>query len=82
MKDSKVVQTYRHAPDNGELQKEFVLVDQDHDGHVNFDEFKRLLEGLDAGMTHTDMQIGFREVDTNCDGFIDCREFIDWWSND
>lgn len=73
---------YRHTADVGELQKEFVLVDRDRDGRVNFDEFKQLLEGLDSGMTTDEMQIGFREVDTNLDGLIDCREFIDWWSSD
>lgn len=82
MKDSKVIQSYRHAPDIGELEREFILVDRNHDGHINLEEFERLLEGLDAGMTHADIRIGFREVDTNCDGLIDCQEFIDWWSND
>jgi Ca2+-binding EF-hand superfamily protein len=73
---------YRHTADVGELQKEFILVDRDHDGRVNFDEFKQLMEGLDSGMTHDEMEVGFHEVDTNRDGLIDCREFIDWWSND
>lgn len=74
--------SYRHTSDMSELQKEFVRVDQNRDGRVNFDEFKQLLEGLDSGMTKDEMEIGFREVDTNRDGFIDCREFIDWWSSD
>lgn len=82
MNDPEVSQSYRHAPDTGELQKEFTLVDRDHDGYVNFEEFTQLLVGLDADMTQTDMRIGFREVDANCDGLIDCQEFIDWWSND
>jgi Ca2+-binding EF-hand superfamily protein len=48
MKDSKVIQSYRHAPDIGELEREFILVDRNHDGHINLEEFERLLEGLDG----------------------------------
>ena len=73
---------YRHTADVGELQKEFIVVDRDRDGLVDFDEFKELLNGLEAGMSEEEMQIGFRELDTNRDGLIDCQEFIDWWSSD
>jgi Ca2+-binding EF-hand superfamily protein len=40
------------------------------------------LEGLEAGMSIEEMQIGFGEVDSNRDGLIDCREFTDWWTSD
>ena len=73
---------FRHTSDLEELQKEFVEVDRDKDGHVDFLEFKQLLDGLESGMTKDQLEIGFREIDLNGDGLIDCREFIDWWSND
>jgi Ca2+-binding EF-hand superfamily protein len=82
MRDSKDSRTYRHTAAIGELRKEFVRADLDHDGRVNFDEFKQLLNGLESGMSESDMQIGFHELDTNRDGLIDCQEFIDWLSGD
>ena len=33
-------------------------------------------------MSIDEMKIGFGEVDTDRDGWIDCREFVDWWSSD
>ncbi len=33
-------------------------------------------------MSIDEMKIGFREVDTDRDGRIDCREFTDWWTSD
>jgi len=75
-------ESYRHTADLEELQQDFARVDRNGDGHVNYEEFKELLEGLEAGMTEEEMQIGFRELDTNRDGLIDCQEFIDWWSSD
>lgn len=74
--------TYRHTSDVSELEKEFLLVDRNRDGHVNFEEFKQLLDGLESGMTSEELKIGFHELDTNRDGLIDCREFIEWWSSD
>jgi Ca2+-binding EF-hand superfamily protein len=33
-------------------------------------------------MSEAEMRIGFEEVDTDRDGFIDRREFFEWWSAD
>jgi calmodulin len=65
-----------------ELIQEFAVADRDNDGRIDFEEFKLLLNGLDAAMSMEEMQIGFREVDADHDGWIDCREFVDWWSSD
>jgi calmodulin len=72
----------RHPAAHRELVEEFAAADRDKDGRIDFEEFKLLLEGLDAGMSIDEMQIGFRDVDADRDGWIDCREFVDWWSSD
>jgi len=72
----------RHPATDRELIQEFAAADRDNDGRIDFDEFRLLLEGLEAAMTVEEMQIGFSEVDADRDGWIDCREFVDWWSSD
>jgi calmodulin len=65
-----------------ELNQEFTLADRNHDGRINYTEFKAMLDGLAADMTELEMNIGFREVDTDRDRFIDRGEFISWWLAD
>jgi Ca2+-binding EF-hand superfamily protein len=72
----------RHPAAHRELIQEFAAADRDNDGRIDFGEFSLLLEGLEAGMSIEEMQIGFGEVDSNRDGLIDCREFTDWWTSD
>lgn len=72
----------RHPAEHRELIQEFAVADRDHDGRIDFEEFRLLLDGLEAAMSIDEMQIGFREVDADHDGWIDCREFVDWWSSD
>jgi Ca2+-binding EF-hand superfamily protein len=82
VKQSNKAASSRHPAGIEELRREFALADLDHDNRINFVEFKQLLEGLQAGMSEQDMQIGFQEVDTDRDGLIDREEFIEWWSED
>ncbi|HEX7115223.1 MAG TPA: EF-hand domain-containing protein [Steroidobacter sp.] len=72
----------RRLADIEELQRDFAAADLDHDNRIDFTEFTRLLEGLQAGMSRDEMRIGFQEVDVDKDGLIDCEEFIEWWSSD
>lgn len=72
----------RHLAGHRELKEEFVLADRDLDGRIDYEEFARLMSGLDAGMSATDLRIGFHEVDTDADGLIDLCEFVEWWSAD
>lgn len=65
-----------------ELRREFKRVDRDRDGRVDFEEFKQLMLGLEAGMSEHEMHSGFHEIDTDRDGFIDQREFMEWWTSD
>ena len=72
----------RHLAEPRELLEEFASADRDNDGRIDFQEFRRLLEGLESGMSEAEMKIGFREIDTDRDGLIDRREFADWWASD
>lgn len=82
MTESQTSSTARHPAGRRELKEEFAVADRDGDGRVNFAEFKRLLEGLEAGISDRELHIGFREVDTDADGLIDFKEFVDWWTAD
>lgn len=72
----------RHLAGQRELMEEFVRADRDGDGCIGFEEFAALMRGLDAGMSGTELRLGFHEVDTDGDGSIDFREFVAWWSSD
>ncbi|HEY0942607.1 MAG TPA: EF-hand domain-containing protein [Steroidobacter sp.] len=72
----------RHPASERELKEEFVLADRDRDGRIDFEEFVGLMEGLEAGMSRSELRIGFHEIDTDADHLIDFREFADWWRSD
>jgi Ca2+-binding EF-hand superfamily protein len=74
--------SYRHPAGRRELKEEFVQADLDRDGRIDLAEFAALMRGLEAGMSVTDLRIGFQEIDTDANGLIDFREFVDWWSAD
>ena len=63
-----------------ELQEDFTVADDDHDGYIDFGEFTGLLDDLGAEMSSTDLRIGFHAVDTDRDGRIALGEFIAWWT--
>lgn len=63
-----------------ELQEDFSVADDDHDGYIDFSEFTGLLDSLGAEMSSTDLRIGFQEVDTDHDGRIALGEFVAWWT--
>ena len=79
---SKTTEPLRHPAGSRELQQDFASVDQDGDGRIDYLEFKKLMDELQAGMSEREMHIGFREIDTDRDGLIDSREFMDWWRSD
>lgn len=73
---------HRHPASDRELKEEFVQADLDRDGRIDFEEFVRLMQGLEAGMSGTDLRIGFHEIDADADGLVDFCEFADWWRSD
>ncbi len=62
-----------------ELRESFDYNDRDGDGRIEFDEFVKMLEELEAGASEEEARIGFRELDTHQDGSIAFDEFVDWW---
>jgi Ca2+-binding EF-hand superfamily protein len=65
-----------------ELREAFDYNDRDNDGRIQLDEFAAMLEELEAEMSGKELEIGFKDIDTNDDGLIDFDEFVDWWIED
>jgi Ca2+-binding EF-hand superfamily protein len=64
----------------GELKETFEYNDLDGDGKIEFNEFFKMLNALEAGATRQEARIGFDEVDTDDNGLIDLDEFVAWWT--
>jgi len=65
-----------------ELREAFDYNDRDGDGRILVNEFAEMLDELEADMSPTDIEIGFKDIDTNDDGLIDFNEFVAWWTED
>jgi calmodulin len=65
-----------------ELREAFDYNDRDNDGRIQLDEFAAMLDELEADMSGNEIEIGFKDIDTNDDGLIDFGEFVDWWTED
>jgi calmodulin len=65
-----------------ELREAFDYNDRDKDGRIQLDEFSAMLDELEADMSPNEVEIGFKDIDTNDDGLIDFVEFVAWWSED
>jgi Ca2+-binding EF-hand superfamily protein len=65
-----------------ELREAFDYNDRDNDGRIQLDEFAAMLDELEADMSGNEIEIGFKDIDTNDDGLIDFGEFVAWWAED
>ena len=65
-----------------EIDALFAHADQDHDGQINFTEFKTLVSELDGDMTEAELRVGFTETDANQNSRINIDEFRAWWLRD
>ena len=65
-----------------ELREAFDYNDRDNDGRIQLDEFSAMLDELESDMTGNEIEIGFKDIDTNDDGLIDFAEFVAWWGED
>jgi Ca2+-binding EF-hand superfamily protein len=62
-----------------EIDALFAQADLDHDGQINFTEFKTLVRELDGDMTEAELRVGFTETDVNQNSRINIDEFRAWW---
>ena len=67
------------AEELAEIDALFARADKDHDGQINFTEFKSLIDELDGQMSDAELRIGFTETDANHNGRINIDEFRAWW---
>lgn len=65
-----------------ELRESFDYNDRDGDGRIELGEFAAMLDELEADMAEREVEIGFKDIDTNDDGLIDFAEFVAWWTED
>lgn len=67
------------AEELAEIQAEFELCDLDKSGRLDIDEFYNFVRRLTPEATDEEIEIGFLEIDTSHNGFIDFDEFLSWW---
>jgi Ca2+-binding EF-hand superfamily protein len=67
------------ADELAEIDELFAHADKDHDGQINFTEFKSLIHELDGQMSDAELRVGFTETDANQNGRINIDEFRAWW---
>ncbi|HEU4779470.1 MAG TPA: EF-hand domain-containing protein [Steroidobacteraceae bacterium] len=67
------------AEELAEIDELFARADKDHDGQINFTEFKSLIHELDGQMSDAELRVGFTETDSNQNGRINIDEFRAWW---
>jgi Ca2+-binding EF-hand superfamily protein len=65
-----------------ELREDFDFNDANGDGRIEYEEFKELMEFLEADMNNNDIRTGFAEIDSDHDGAIEFDEFVAWWMTD
>lgn len=58
MSDAKI-SALRHPAGNRELKEDFARADRDRDGRIDAEEFARLMGGLEADMSGTDLRMAF-----------------------
>lgn len=66
-----------------EIDALFARADRDHDGQIDYSEFRALMHELDdAAMSDETLRIGFTETDVDGNGRINIDEFREWWLGD
>ncbi len=64
---------------DAELARLFARFDVNKDDHIDEGEFGLLLRALGEVIPKSNLTLQFQIVDTNGDGIVDFKEFVDWW---
>ena len=70
------------AEELAEIDALFARADADHDGQIEFSEFRTLVRELDPQIADSILRIGFEETDVDHNGCINIDEFRAWWLSD
>ena len=62
-----------------DIRTEFELCDLDKDGRMDLDEFYNFVRRLTPEASDEEIEIGFSEIDTGRNGWIEFDEFVSWW---
>lgn len=67
--------------DKQELRENFDHFDTDGNGHIDREEFERLMDVLGAELGADELEVGFTAIDADGNGTIEFDEFADWFSD-
>ena len=67
------------VPVTNEIREIFDYFDRDKSGAIDSDEFRSLLQAMDAYESDDELQIGLSIIDTNGNGQIEYDEFARYW---
>ena len=67
--------------DQNIILKAFQHFDVDNSGKINVDEIKHVLTFLGDIMTEDEVNKFFKSVDIDKNGYLDYREFVNFWMN-
>lgn len=65
--------------DMQEIRDNFNHFDGNGDGHIDLDEFHRLVNALGIPTPEEETRLGFTEIDRDHNGTIEFDEFLAWW---
>lgn len=62
-----------------EIAAEFAMVDSNDDLRIDLPEFRRLCAKLSTGLSDEECEAAMSVLDSDQNGSVDFREFMDWW---
>ena len=63
-----------------ELRWVFNKYDTNKDGKISQEEYKLALKALDSGISDTEVAKAFQSIDSDGDGFVDFKEFMEMYN--